>query len=67
MDGFSVKAETTVYVTDLDGSYGLSIGNQYVVLSEAEADRLARYFLFNEGKPKPEVDTPGEDVVDSDT
>lgn len=67
MNNFLVKGETTLFVSDLGGSYGLSFGNAYVVLSEEEADRLARYWLFGEGKPQPEVDTPTEEVVDSGT
>jgi len=55
---FSVDAVTKVHVSRLDEGFGLSIGSTYVILSDAEADRLGRHFLFGE---------LSEEVVDSGT
>lgn len=64
---FSVDAVTKVHVSRLAGGFGLSIGSTYVILSDAEADRLGRHFLFGEPTEEPEVDTEPEEVVDSGT
>ncbi len=65
---FSVDAVTKVHVSRLDEGFGLSIGSTYVILSDAEADRLGRHFLFGEPvTEEPEVDTEPEEVVVFDT
>lgn len=65
---FSVDAVTKVHVSRLDEGFGLSIGSTYVILSDKEADRLGRHFLFGEPvTEEPEVDTEPEEVVDSGT
>jgi len=65
---FSVDAVTKVHVSRLDEGFGLSIGSTYVILSDVEADRLGRHFLFGEPvTEQSEVDTEPEEVVDSGT
>lgn len=61
---FSVNATTIIHVSRLDGAFGLSIGNTYVVLADSEAETFAEHILDTlheaiESVPNP-VDSPPE-------
>lgn len=42
---FSVNATTFIHVSRLEGAFGLSIGNTYVILSDKEAESFAEHLL----------------------
>ena len=51
----TTKGSLTAYHREQDGEpgYGVQVYGTYFWLNEADADELARYFLFNE-EPDPE-------------
>lgn len=71
---FSVDGTIKVHVSRLDGAFGLTVGNSYVILPESEAALLAEHLLspaaVPEPTPEPEVgsdedveETPAEEPV----
>lgn len=65
---FSVDGTIKVHVSRLDGAFGLTVGNSYVILPESEAALLAEHLLSSapvpEPTPEPEVGSD-EDVEET--
>lgn len=64
---FSVDGTIKVHVSRLDGAFGLTVGNSYVILPESEAALLAEHLLGTgpvpEPTPEPEVGSDDEPVL----